>query len=1054
MAKKLAENIFWEFKLLDEMYKTSYFCKLNLNINEKDFDYSKLVTPIIKKPPTQPVFPISEHFELEEKSINDLLSTCNKLRSPEYFKMMFDLLKSLNCHLDSRKFFAHNGRPTVVDVVVLSSLSRCKIWTKVLKMQSDPQTPLVNLFMWYNQMHTLYQSLTDYQFDPAILTFRLKRETINKRLKNKSNPPFTEAVRRQRIEDVEKLLAEGADPDTIDTEDLNKPAICIAAEFGSLPMVKLLLKYGADIEAEDKELMTIPYYAVKSENIELLDFLFEQGVDFEHRDCQDRTPFYWACCECEIKTIEYLYKKGLKYNVYSKLNRSPLSKTAYIGRADVVAFLLSLPGIDTEHRDNRGRTALHNAVWGPTGGREGKRIGSTNPGDCPEAAQLLLEHGTDVNLKDNDGNTPMGVAAASSAMDSMRLLIAFGAKIDEVNNLKETPLTQACRYGHLNVVKLIIREFHPNRWIKNIKGHDSVQTALVAGHVKLIEFFLTEDSEVIDNFVNKAYYVDLLALVHHIENPETRIAMIELIFKHLGLHKIQIKYEHAIAKSIIELNEPKLLLQFIELVGKKNASEGMLISLLSLLVEYRWAKGLTIFMNEFAEYVEDLEFKWTELGEESFLSIDSEMFTCLTLEFQNDFLCMNVKGETLFHGLVKKRKLPLLITALDIISGKIKGELKHRNQHINLLSKEEWDLIAARKDSEGLSILEIALVRRYMDIHTILQQNFGADLQTGIKVPKYKLVMVEKVTGYPHSQRDKLNKITSLYYSKDDPEDEKEANEEIKLDMSVPKEKNTITSAQVPAEVLNFYKLEKNSQDLLALKSIWNEALAHGKRVDIHGLIAAKSVKFISTVEGLAELSQKLNNVGIVGVDVEYYDEEREPGLGMVCTIQLSTVEADYVIDCIYLRDHIQQYLGEMFGSWKIIKLFHGCDSDLRWLKNDFDIDCVRIFDTARADMLLNGRGQASSLGFLAQKHLGITLDKSYQVSDWRVRPLPQSMLDYARKDSSVLLYLWWVMTPIIDKKAAKDQTLVVHLAASLAKLCYKRFEKAVMKKAKLILEA
>jgi len=38
---------------------------------------------------------------------------------------------------------------------------------------------------------------------------------------------------------------------------------------------------------------------------------------------------------------------------------------------------------------------------------------------------------------------------------------------------------------------------------------------------------------------------------------------------------------------------------------------------------------------------------------------------------------------------VKKRKLPLLITALNIISGKIKGELKHRNQHLNLLSKEE-----------------------------------------------------------------------------------------------------------------------------------------------------------------------------------------------------------------------------------------------------------------------------------------------------------------------------------------------------------------------------
>ena len=50
-------------------------------------------------------------------------------------------------------------------------------------------------------------------------------------------------------------------------------------------------------------------------------------------------------------------------------------------------------------QDNKGRTALHNAVFGPKGGREGHKFG-TNDKDSPECAQILLEKGFDVDYKD------------------------------------------------------------------------------------------------------------------------------------------------------------------------------------------------------------------------------------------------------------------------------------------------------------------------------------------------------------------------------------------------------------------------------------------------------------------------------------------------------------------------------------------------------------------------------------------------------------------------------------------------------------------------------
>ena len=37
-------------------------------------------------------------------------------------------------------------------------------------------------------------------------------------------------------------------------------------------------------------------------------------------------------------------------------------------------------------------------------------------------------------------------------------------------------------------------------------------------------------------------------------------------------------------------------------------------------------------------------------------------------------------------------------------------------------------------------------------------------------------------------------------------------------------------------------------------------------------------------------------------------------------------------------------------------------------------------------------------------------MSKDYQVSEWRIRPIPSSMIDYARRDSMVLPFLSSIM--------------------------------------------
>ncbi|TKR57700.1 hypothetical protein L596_030367 [Steinernema carpocapsae] len=120
----------------------------------------------------------------------------------------------------------------------------------------------------------------------------------------------------------------------------------------------------------------------------------------------------------------------------------------------------------------------------------------------------------------------------------------------------------------------------------------------------------------------------------------------------------------------------------------------------------------------------------------------------------------------------------------------------------------------------------------------------------------------------------------------------------------------------------------------------------------------------------------------------------------MTCLIQISTRSHDYVIDALALWDHCH-LLKKPFADINIVKVFHSAFYDVKWLFRDFGIEVQNLFDTQIA---MRPFGHARiSLKNLA-KIYGEDLDKSLQAADWSERPLSKDMIEYAAKDSSVLL--------------------------------------------------
>ena len=106
----------------------------------------------------------------------------------------------------------------------------------------------------------------------------------------------------------------------------------------------------------------------------------------------------------------------------------------------------------------------------------------------------------------------------------------------------------------------------------------------------------------------------------------------------------------------------------------------------------------------------------------------------------------------------------------------------------------------------------------------------------------------------------------------------------------------------------------------------------------------------VDSVPELEVLLEKLRNAKEIAVDLEHHSFRTFSGF--VCLMQISTREEDFIIDTLSLRKELES-LNEIFTDPKIVKVFHGAESDIIWLQQDFNIFVVNLFDTYHASRLL-----------------------------------------------------------------------------------------------------
>ena len=77
------------------------------------------------------------------------------------------------------------------------------------------------------------------------------------------------------------------------------------------------------------------------------------------------------------------------------------------------------------------------------------------PGSFADVAQLLLQHGADVDSRNNSNSTPLHIASLNGKVKVVRVLLKYGANSGAENKDRKTPLQLAEERGHGEIVSLL-----------------------------------------------------------------------------------------------------------------------------------------------------------------------------------------------------------------------------------------------------------------------------------------------------------------------------------------------------------------------------------------------------------------------------------------------------------------------------------------------------------------------------------------------------------------------------------------------------------------------
>jgi ankyrin repeat protein len=244
------------------------------------------------------------------------------------------------------------------------------------------------------------------------------------------------------LEVVKLLVKAGARVEAQAGQEL--AGLALAASRGRVEVVKYLVEEaGADVHLIDSKGMTLVMGAAERGHAELMAYLLGRpGIDIEAKTEEGSRALDLACRRGHLEVVKLLVAAGADLRRQGGEECGVLTSAALGGKLDVVKYLVEEAGADERHFSPGRMTAL---MW------------AIEQGDMGVVRYLVGRPATDLDAKNVAGQSAVNIACRTGHLEIVKLLVAAGVEISPNSN-KWGALTDAVAGGKLDVVKYLLEE--------------------------------------------------------------------------------------------------------------------------------------------------------------------------------------------------------------------------------------------------------------------------------------------------------------------------------------------------------------------------------------------------------------------------------------------------------------------------------------------------------------------------------------------------------------------------------------------------------------------
>ncbi len=244
--------------------------------------------------------------------------------------------------------------------------------------------------------------------------------------------------------------------------------VFIKAALNDLEYVKKNMTHLEMIDEKHKSLL---HYAVTGNAMDVITYLLDLNISVNLKDQYGETPLFDCVRKGKLHIAKLLISKFANVNVENRHKETPIHLAAAKGELDMIKLLVE-SGAFLNKETQEGRLPIHYAILA---------------GQIDMIDYILKISHQSFDLKDAYGNTLLHHATKTSNVNLIQMLLDKKLDPNALNDLFETPIFNAIRFGTIDTVKVLLN-YDAYLDVKNRRYETPIDTALIFNKHDMIDY--------------------------------------------------------------------------------------------------------------------------------------------------------------------------------------------------------------------------------------------------------------------------------------------------------------------------------------------------------------------------------------------------------------------------------------------------------------------------------------------------------------------------------------------------------------------------------------